>query len=213
MSELSANRQAYTYAVGDLHGETRLLAKLLDVLRPRATDTLVFLGDYVDRGEDSVGIVLALRRLADTCHCVFLRGNHDAAWLEVWDGHAFVETPHILGARDAWERCAGMVPPEVGIWLSHTRIDWEDGYTYYAHAGALPGVPFWDCPPETKVWGDSRFVASTFNWGKRVIFGHYELASPLVQPNKVGIDTAAYRTGTLTAVRFPGYQLLQVHRE
>ncbi len=107
MTETSPYHRAYTYAVGDLHGETRLLAKLLTALQPTPADTLVFTGDYVDRGEDSVGTVLALRQLAETCHCIFLRSNHDAAWLEVWDGHAFVETHHILGARDAWERCGG----------------------------------------------------------------------------------------------------------
>jgi serine/threonine protein phosphatase 1 len=188
------------------------LAKLLDALQPKAADTLVFLGDYVDRGEDSVGAVLALRKLAETCHCVFLRGNHGAAWLEVWDGYVFVEAPHILGAREAWERCGGLVPPEVGVWLTQTRIDWEDGCAYYAHARALPGVPFWETPPEDKLWGDAGFVASTNNWGKRIVFGHYELAVPLVQSTKVGIDTAAYRTDTLTAVRFPVCAIVQVNR-
>jgi serine/threonine protein phosphatase 1 len=212
MTSASQHRYAYTYAVGDLHGEAHLLATLLAALELTPADTLVFLGDYVDRGEDSVGTVLALRQLAATQHCVFLRGNHEAAWLEVWDGRTFTETPHIIGARAAWERCGGSVQPEVGEWLAQTRLDWEDGYAYYAHAGALPGQPFWRCPEEFKLLGHAGFLTSTYDWGKRVVFGHFELAVPLVQQNKVGIDTAAYRTGTLTAVRFPGCEIVQVHR-
>ncbi len=78
MSDLPA-----TYAIGDLHGEVSLLRRLLARLRLRAQDTLVFLGDYLHRGEDSRATIAVLRDLEQTrCACVFLRGNHDDSWLE-----------------------------------------------------------------------------------------------------------------------------------
>jgi len=74
--------QAMTYAIGDLHGEVTLLRRLLTTLPVREMDTLVFLGDCLDRGEDSVATILALLELKRSHPaCIFLRGNHEDAWL------------------------------------------------------------------------------------------------------------------------------------
>src|SRR5271166_1754003 len=58
------------------------LSRLLEQLAPRQLDTLVFMGDYLDRGEDALATVEMLTKLAESCHCIFLRGNHDEAWLD-----------------------------------------------------------------------------------------------------------------------------------
>src|SRR5215469_1771425 len=90
-----------TYAIGDLHGEVTLLRQLLALLPFREEDTLVFLGDYLDRGEDSVATILALQELKRSHpHCIFLRGNHEDAWLACWDGASFSHAPDIGGALD-----------------------------------------------------------------------------------------------------------------
>jgi len=104
-----------TYAVGGLHGEATLLRRLVDRLQPRADDTLIFVGDYVDRGEDSLATIDELRSLATRCHCVFLGGNHDAAWLEVWDRGQFTERPPSLGGLR--RACA----PGEGLTCEHRR--------------------------------------------------------------------------------------------
>jgi serine/threonine protein phosphatase 1 len=62
------------------------------------------------------------------------------------------------------------------------------------------------------VWGDSRFLTSSYNWGKPVVFGHYELAEPLITPTKIGLDTAAYRTGILTAMDIVERRIIQATR-
>src|SRR5215467_13987200 len=109
--------------------------------------------------------------------------------------------PHIAGAYWVWEQCRGAIPPRIGQFLTKTRLYYEDGYAWYSHAGATPGVPFWQSPPESYVWGHAEFLGSTYDWGKPVVFGHYELSDPLVTATKIGLDTGAWRTGRLTALQ------------
>jgi serine/threonine protein phosphatase 1 len=199
-----------TYAIADLHGEITLLTRLLHQIAPGPEDTLIFLGDYIDRGEDALGTIQLLLELVHSTHCVFLRGNHDAAWLETWNGEAFTRCPRIAGAYRVWEQCQGTVPGYLSEFLLQTRLCYEDGYAWYSHAGAQPGVPFWQSPPESYVWGQSDFLGSTYDWGKPVIFGHYELSDPLVTPTKIGLDTAAWRTGRLTALQVETRQIIQI---
>lgn len=201
-----------TYAVGDLHGEVTLLRRLLIALPLRDQDTLVFLGDYLNRGEDSAATVATLRALARSHRaCVFLRGNHEDAWLTHWDGVRFTRVPDIDGAAKAWADF-GAIPVEVGQWLAGSVIEYEDEHAYYVHAGVLPGRPVWRTPGLLKLWGAKGFLESGYDWGKPVVFGHWQQAEPLIQPNKIGIDTGAYRTGILTAVRLPDRAILQVRR-
>lgn len=202
-----------TYAIGDLHGEVTLLRRMLDTLPLCDDDTLVFVGDYLDRGEDSAATIAALRELAESRRaCIFLRGNHEDAWLNAWDGTRFTKTPGIDGADKALSDFGVTPPADLGRWLESTRIDYEDEHAYYVHAGVLPGKPFWRTSGWLKMWGAGGFLQSDYDWGKPVVFGHWQLPEPLVRPNKIGIDTGAYRTGVLTAVRLPDRAIFQVRR-
>lgn len=205
---------ADTYAIGDLHGEVTLLRQLLDVLPLRSEDTLVFLGDYLDRGEDSVATILALQALQQThANCIFLRGNHEDAWLDRWDGSSFSYPPSIDGAAQVWERCDRLTLNNIGHWLETTTlIEYEDEYAYYVHAGVSPGKPFWRTPTFHKMWGVRGFLESNYNWGKPIVFGHWQLAEPLIEANKMGVDTGAYKTGVLSAIRLPERQIIQARR-
>jgi serine/threonine protein phosphatase 1 len=89
----------HPYAIGDLHGEVTLLQRLLEQNPSEQDCRLIFLGDYLDRGEDSIGTIAYLAELATQRDCIFLRGNHDAAWLESWNGERFAHRPVIPGAR------------------------------------------------------------------------------------------------------------------
>ena len=199
-----------TYAIGDIHGEITLLMHLLQLMPIRPQDTLVFLGDYLDKGEDSLATMRALRRL-QRLHpaCVFLRGNHEDAWLECWNGSKFLGAPNMKSARRLWRECGGYIPAEIGYWLEETRLDYEDEYAYYVHAGILPDKPFEETPATQKLWGPKGFLKSNYDWGKLVVSGHWKLARPLLEPSKICIDTGAYRSGTLTAIRLPDRQIFQ----
>ncbi len=202
-----------TFAIGDLHGEAELLRRLLAAIAPQPTDRLIFLGDYLDRGPDALGTIQTLDALAQRCPCVFLLGNHDEEWLDLWDGARFTHCPFIPGARRVWDQHQGQVPPVIGHFLTKTQRTHEDGYAWYAHAGARPGVPFWQTPPEVYVWGEEDFLRSSYDWGKPVVFGHWELAAPLITATKIGLDTAAWRSGVLTALQMETRQVVQVRRD
>jgi serine/threonine protein phosphatase 1 len=169
MSLPVAPSQPCTYAIGDVHGEVTLLRRLLLALPLRDDDCLVFIGDYLDFGEDSAATITVLQDLATAQRCVFLRGNHEDAWLEQFDGATFSRPGAISGARKAWQDFRGSPSPEVGL-------------------------------------------ESTYHWGKPVVFGHWALRRPLLQPNKIGIDTHAYHSGVLTAVRLPDRAIIQAER-
>ena len=204
---------AMTYAIGDLHGEVTLLKRLLALLPVREQDTLVFLGDCLDRGEDTVATVLALQALKrEHPNCIFLRGNHEDAWLACWNGATFSHAPTIEGAKEVWDRCQGQAPFALGGWLEETRQEYEDGHAYYVHAGIMPGKPVWRTSGLLKMWGVKGFLESPYDWGKPVVLGHYRLAEPLIQPNKIGVDTGAFHGGKLTAIRLPDRELFQVQR-
>ncbi len=208
-----SSSEPVTYAIGDIHGEVTLLRQLLAMLPYREQDTLVFLGDYMDRGEDSVAAIRALRDLQRHHHkCVFLRGNHDDMWLECWDGLQFFEAPDIEGADKVWQENDEHIPFEIGDWLAETVIDYEDEHAYYVHAGLIPDKPIDYTSTFTKLWGVHSFLLSNYNWGKKIVFGHWQLPKPLIRSNKIGIDTGAYKTGILTAIRLPDYQIFQTHR-
>lgn len=203
-----------TYAIGDIHGEVTLLRALLEALPFCEEDTLVFLGDYLDRGEDSLAAIQALQELEHRHPaCVFLRGNHEDAWLECWDGARFTHSPDFKSARRLWKRHEGHIPSEVGKWLEKTLIEYEDAYAYYIHAGVRPDMPIAVATDRQKMWGPKGFLKSSYDWGKPIVCGHWGLHSPLLQRNKICIDTRASRGGKLTAIRLPDRHIFQVGHE
>jgi serine/threonine protein phosphatase 1 len=202
-----------TYAIGDIHGEVSLLRQLMALLPLTPEDTVVFLGDYMDRGEDSLATIRELMMLQGKLpHAVFLRGNHEDAWLSNWDGMRFTAPSDLDGALDIWDDVNGNIPYEIGHFLEETLLDYEDANGIYVHAGLRPGLPPWRTSAMAKMWGASDFIKSGYDWGKPVVFGHVIYDEPLMQPNKIGIDTGAYETGILTAVRLPDRALFQTHR-
>ncbi len=213
MPERSESDLPATYAIGDLHGEVTLLRQLLTRLPIGEQNTLVFLGDYMHRGEDTLATITLLLDLAQTQPaCVFLRGNHEDAWLDYWDGTRFEQPPELTGAQEVWDAFRGVIPTEVGRWIEATQIEYEDEHGYYVHAGVLPDEPVCRTPDEFKLWGAKGFFETNYDWGKPVVFGHREVREPLLQPNKIGIDTGAYRTGVLSAVRLPDRAIFQARR-
>ena len=73
-------------------------------------------------------------------------------------------------------------------------------------------MPFWESSPEVYTWGTAGFLTSTYGWGKPVIFGHVELEEPLITPTKIGLDTAAWRSGVPTALHVETRSIIQTTR-
>lgn len=215
------------YAVGDIHGRLDLLDDLLsrieqdDRQRPPAETSLIFLGDLVDRGPDSYGVVERLMEMQTSPRRAhFLMGNHEEVFLlaaggDVQATRQFVriggkETILSYGMdedkyRDAdfaelTELFAHYVPPEHLAFISSFRNSLEIGDYLFVHAGIRPGVPLEDQSPSDLRWIRDTFLNDDGDHGKCVVHGHSIRQEIEVRPNRIGIDTGAYASNRLSAV-------------
>ncbi|HYD69840.1 metallophosphoesterase family protein [Azospirillum sp.] len=227
------------YAIGDVHGERRCLERLLAVIDRDAGQRreeeglqplLVFLGDYVDRGPDSRGVLdLLCARAAAAAGtgpaCRFLLGNHEAAMLDFlrepaagaeWLNYGGAEALASYGVRasvgiaDA-ARCRALrdaleerLPEEHRAFLESLEPMAVLGDYAFVHAGVRPGVPLERQRLEDLLWIREPFLSSPRSHGKVVVHGHTVLDEPQVLPNRIGLDTGAYATGVLSAVALHG---------
>jgi serine/threonine protein phosphatase 1 len=223
-----------TFVVGDIHGHAAKLRSLLPQLKEKARpgDALVFVGDYIDRGPESRGVVelvLAEQTGAWEGPVTTLKGNHEAMMLDfispqpqfaksVWMQNGGYETiSSYAGAR--WGRdWVTQIPPTHLRFLETLASLHEDDNGIYVHAGLTPGEPPEAADDEVRLWVRDEFILSRYRWEKVVVFGHtpqfdqppgpitdYAKLSwrPLDLPEKIGIDTGAAYGGPLSAVMLP----------
>jgi serine/threonine protein phosphatase 1 len=178
------------------------LQNLLVQVAPTVHDQLVFLGDYVDRGPDSAGVIddlLALRdRLPET---VFLRGNHEEMLLDVLAGHD--PSIFLFNGGDqtiASYQAQGSWPPPVAHqdFMQNLRIIFETEQFIFVHAGLRPGIPVTEQQTDALLWIRNEFLHSDYDWGKPVVFGHTPHREPLLETNRIGLDTGCVYGGHLT---------------
>lgn len=214
------------YAIGDVHGCLRELAALIDAIaadgatRDAARTHIVMLGDLIDRGPDSAGVI---RFLLDApvpgTEMHFLCGNHEATMIAALRGDH--------DARDAWlgfggdrtllsygvpqaaiatggavldQAIARAVPGEHLRFLEAMNESIVIGDYVFVHAGIRPGVPLDDQCADDLLWIRAEFLDSTADHGAMIVHGHSISGSPEFRGNRIGIDTGAYRTGVLTAL-------------
>ncbi len=218
------------YAIGDIHGELELLRALVRRIRSDVNNTaspnpkeLIFMGDYVDRGKNSKGVLEYLASLdIPGCKLVFLRGNHEQQmidfvddplkkirWLE-WGGmetlSSFGISPIFPGADDDEIIAAA---DEFGKALGQLRHFIEDrtilskriGNIIFTHAGMDPGRNIDDQVSETMLWGNDQFMRIGGPPGFWHVHGHVIHEEPGIYGNRIAIDTGAYKTGILTVIR------------
>lgn len=220
------------YAVGDIHGRLDLLDRLLARIAadqdadPAAAPVLVCLGDYVDRGTDSAGVLARLAGgplpgpVADMARR-FIKGNHDEMMLRFlaglddgWNwlsngGGATLDSYGVTAAgrpENLRRALAAALPAAQRRFLetleSHVRIG---GY-YLTHAGVRPGVALEDQSPEDLMWIRDAFLASDADFGAVVVHGHTPTPAPVSRANRIGVDTQAWASGTLTAAVLEGHK-------
>ena len=215
------------YAVGDIHGRLDLLddllARIQADIRARPIDdvTLVFLGDLIDRGPDSAGVIARLMDLDGfPARCVVLQGNHEEILLRVLDGEeglaydwlgfggdAFVESYGLSAtalkaleeARIA-ERLKDAIPADHIQFLREAGDTVRFGDYLLVHAGIRPGIPVEQQQPHDLRWIREPFLTDGHDHGCVVIHGHTVSRGVERRKNRIGIDTGAYRTGVLTSV-------------
>lgn len=220
------------YAIGDIHGRCDLLLQLhrkivADVrARPGPTRrTLVYLGDYIDRGASSFDVLdvlihaplegferVHLRGNHEDLMLRFLSGRHDAIWLHnggdatlasygLLASWMVAQPSEMLALRD---RLHAAMPSSHLAFLQALRLWHVSGDYYLVHAGVRPGVPLDRQRPADLVWIREPFLLSDDDFGKRVVHGHTITSEPDVRANRIGIDTGAFCTGRLTCLVLEG---------
>ena len=196
------------YIIGDIHGCLGMLTKLMDKIDWRSDrDALIFLGDYIDRGENSKGVIdfiLKLLKSSSRVHC--LLGNHEDIFLNFLAGED-ITTFLANGGETTLE--SYLIDGEILIPPNHitffkslqTWIELDDYYV--VHAGLRPGVEIEGQTHEDLIWIRDSFIFSDYDFGKKVIFGHTPFTKPLVTDNKIGLDTGAVYGNRLTCLELP----------
>jgi serine/threonine protein phosphatase 1 len=215
-------------AVGDIHGCLDALQGLLRQVPP--AEELVFLGDYIDRGPDSAGVVRFLRRLADQRPCRFLRGNHEALMLAAIADRSLAPSWFSNGGQ-ATLASYGVDPhrwplsDDRGRFVARDReffeslsAYWEDDTTIFVHAGIDVRIPEMARQSEDALlWIRERFYLNADRWqGKQIVFGHTPTLSMgltgtaiFQRGNCHGIDTGCVYGGYLTALDTQTHALYQ----
>jgi serine/threonine protein phosphatase 1 len=207
---MSANGK--TFIVGDVHGCLDMLKRLMGSIgwSPGA-DRLIFLGDFIDRGSQSKGVVeyvMEISRLSERVEC--LMGNHERILLDFMDGRD-TNTFFLNGGlttlnsyRTEQQKYGGFLIPDDHLSFFRSLkllIELEDFYV--VHAGFRPGIAIENQSTEDLLWIRDSFIFSNYFFGKRVIFGHTPFAQPLVMENKIGLDTGAVYGNKLTCLELP----------
>jgi serine/threonine protein phosphatase 1 len=203
------------YVIGDVHGCLAPLQRLLDRLEPDLhQDRLLFVGDYIDRGPDSRGVVdyiLQLKARYPAENIICLRGNHEvmfADFLAGKDRELFVLNGGLSTLKAYWGEDWDE-QPKLALPLDHERFYgellpyYETSDYIFVHGGIKPGIPLTDQADEDLYWIRGEFIASTEDFGRRVIFGHTPFKKPLILPNKIGIDTGLVYGNFLTCLKLP----------
>jgi len=231
MPSLTFDDDCHLYVIGDMHGRLDLLERVInaidrDIAERGAAALTVTLGDYIDRGPQSRGVIERLSVNPFPTPYVALKGNHEAL-LE-----AFLANPEV-GRH--WRQLGGLatlasfgVPvqqlmldrnyDEAAVRLKHALTEEHlkffasletslvVGRYFLCHAGVRPGIQLEHQSVQDLLWIRHEFLSSTANFGKIVVHGHTPIVEPEVLPNRINIDTGAFSTGRLTCIVLEGPQ-------
>ena len=215
------------YAIGDVHGRFDLLDSLILKISEEQGDLepmnthVVFIGDLIDRGSDSRGVVDLLRWATHTKpRAVVLKGNHEEILVDAWRGDveamsgwlAFggVERLVSFGANRAAidpddpramiDLTRATISPDLIEWLDELPLFWRFGDYTFVHAGIRPGLPLSRQEPSDLLWIRDEFLHYEGRHEQVIVHGHTISSGVEIRQNRIGIDTGAYATGVLSAL-------------
>jgi len=214
------------YAIGDIHGRLDLLRHLeakieADAARVDAVRRVVVcLGDYIDRGDDSYGVIEHLRQAPPSgFERICLIGNHESYLLRLFDDTSVAAAWLANGGRETLSSYGVAPPAGVDIdaaaeylqaqlhacvpaahmaFLRSLVLRHREGDYLFVHAGVRPGVALDRQDAEDLIWIRGEFLADDRDFGAVVVHGHSISERPQNLPNRIGIDTGAYASGRLT---------------
>ena len=219
------------YAVGDIHGRSDLLHQILDMVEqdaersPARKMLLIFLGDLIDRGPDSRGVVERLRTYRhDRLQLYFLAGNHEEVLLRLLAGERGLlegwlkfggaeclrsygtDPASLVGLKekDALAIVRAAIPDEHRQFLAGFADTLRLGDYLFVHAGIRPGLDLSLQSQFDLRWIRAAFLDCEHDHGMVVVHGHTISENVDERANRIGIDTGAYRTGILSALAVEG---------
>lgn len=221
------------YAIGDVHGRRDLLDLLLDAialdaLGAPARRVLVMLGDYIDRGDNSFGVMerlvqLKSKQLLGDFEVHLLMGNHEIMMLDfladlsngqvsngVWLNNGGTQMLASYGVHPPFTPDQAREQLRKALPKSHRKIfrDLEYSHTEgdygFVHAGVMPGVAWADQHPDHQLWIRREFLDSDADFGRIVVHGHSPREAVEVRANRIGLDTKAWASGVLTCLVLEG---------
>lgn len=202
MSNPQLHSKGRLLAVGDIHGCLRQLTELLAQVAPTDLDQVVFLGDYVDRGPDSAGVIDYLINFAGSFPAtVFLRGNHEqmfADYLAGRDPSAFLINGGLKTLASYHKLGQWPVPATHRAFLDALRSSYETPDFIFVHAGMRPGIPLAEQDDLDLAWIRREFISSDYDWGKPVVYGHTPVEEPVLSDKRLGLDTGCVYGRRLT---------------
>ncbi len=216
------------YAIGDVHGRLDLLRDLLSRIeqdnaeRLPAKTYLILLGDLVDRGPDSRGVIdHFLSHPPSFARTIFLKGNHEEFFMKVlsgedevvadWLSYGGYECAESYGVSKGWalnaspsaiaDRLRVAVPEAHKAFLDGMADSFRFGDYLFVHAGIRPGIPIEQQSAKDLRWIRDGFLEDSTDHGLIVVHGHTIVERPEEHSNRIALDTGAYRSGVLTAIR------------
>ena len=213
------------YVIGDIHGRSDLLDRMIAIIahdldaHPVTQSLTVTLGDYIDRGLDSRGVLDRLVRNPFPTQFIALKGNHelmfesflhDASIADQWRRFGGLETLASYGVPvsalmlgknydEAAEALRAAVPRSHLRFIGDLRTSLSVG-TILCHAGVRPGVALDRQTDDDLLWIRGPFLESSADFGKIIVHGHTPAEEPELRPNRINVDTGAYMTNRLTCV-------------
>jgi serine/threonine protein phosphatase 1 len=218
---------ARAYAVGDIHGRLDLLEALLATIeadisaRPRRRNYVVFLGDLIDRGPDSAGVVERLRTYQPSyARPIFRAGNHEEVLLRMLAGDKEILPSWLKFGGAECARSYGLDPDalrrvdeEGALQLLQAKVprshrdfieSFADTFSFgdylFVHAGIRPGIAIEEQNRYDLRWIREPFLSDAKEHGCVVVHGHTIVGRVEERPNRIAIDTGAYHSGVLTAL-------------
>ena len=224
--------ESRVYAIGDVHGRLDLLRDMHQLIhedayrRQAPRNVVVYLGDYVDRGDNSAAVLdLLLDQPLPSFTAIHLRGNHEDVLLQFlsdtgvgphWLVYGGTETLMSYGVRPpepatdrrqllrAQQELVRRLPQRHRRFLEQMPLAHVEGDYFFVHAGVRPAVPLDRQDRRDLLWIRDDFLEAEDDFGKIVVHGHTITDFPDVRRNRIGIDTGAYASGKLTCLVLEG---------
>ena len=191
--DFSMDKSKRLIAIGDIHGEIDKLNELLKQLAPQKDDTIVFLGDYIDRGLNSKEVIGRLITLSQETNCIFLKGNHEDLLLKMLQIKAEEDVLNWLmsggvATLDSYGKIENIFKLHSDFFDNLKPYYLTEKYLF-VHAGINPTRTLEEQDEDDLLWIRDNFIYKKHNLKQKIIFGHTPFTKPYFDDNKIGINT------------------------